>query len=117
MASPAGPDSNTREYNYIDEYDIHKTLFKQVKAVYLLHQGHELPAVAQKLSHLSISRLRQILREQQYVYRRSQHTLTRLQDRKAKAAVQAQRQEIKKAQGVTRNNPMAFGFLVFGSCL
>jgi transposase len=51
--------------------------------------------------HLSISRLRQILREQKYVYRRPKHDLTSLQDAQAKAAAQAQIEEIKKAQQIT----------------
>lgn len=46
--------------------------------------------------HLSISRLREILRDQQYVYRRPKHDLTSLQDSKAKAAAQAQLEEQKK---------------------
>jgi len=50
---------------------------------------------------LSISRLRQILREQKYVYRRPKHDLTSLQDHEAKAAAQAQIEEIKKAQEMT----------------
>ena len=50
---------------------------------------------------LSISRLRQILREQQYVYRRPKHDLTSLQDGQAKAAAQAHIEELKKAQGIT----------------
>lgn len=50
---------------------------------------------------LSISRLRQILREQQYVYRRPKHDLTSLQDGEAKAAAQAQLEELKKAQETT----------------
>jgi transposase len=51
--------------------------------------------------HLSISRLRQILREQKYVYRRPKHDLTSLQDGEAKAAAQAQIEELKKAQALT----------------
>ena len=47
---------------------------------------------------LSISRLREIVREQQYVYRRPKHDLTSLQDADAKAVAQAQIEEIKKAQ-------------------
>lgn len=54
--------------------------------------------------HLSISRLRQILREQKYVYRRPKHDLTSLQDGEAKAAAQAQIEEIKKAQQTTISN-------------
>lgn len=50
---------------------------------------------------LSISRLRQILREQKYVYRRPKHDLTSLQDAAAKAAAQAQLEELKKAQQTT----------------
>jgi transposase len=53
---------------------------------------------------LSISRLRQILREQQYVYRRPKHDLASLQDADAKARAQAQIEEIKKAQGMTLSN-------------
>jgi transposase len=51
--------------------------------------------------HLSISRLREILREQRYVYRRPKHDLTSLQDQDAKAAAQAQLEELKKAQQTT----------------
>jgi transposase len=51
--------------------------------------------------HLSISRLREILREQQYVYRRPKHDLTSLQDAEAKAIAQAQIEELKKAQEMT----------------
>jgi transposase len=51
--------------------------------------------------HLSISRLREILREQQYVYRRPKHDLTSLQDGAAKAIAQAQLEELKKAQPTT----------------
>jgi transposase len=47
---------------------------------------------------LSISRLREIVREQQYVYRRPKHDLTSLQDAQAKAVAHAQIEEIKKAQ-------------------
>ena len=54
--------------------------------------------------HLSISRLREILREQKYVYRRPKHDLTSLQDGEAKAAAQAQIEEIKKAQLTTLSN-------------
>jgi transposase len=50
---------------------------------------------------LSISRLREILREQKYVYRRPKHDLTSLQDGEAKAAAQAQLEELKKAQETT----------------
>lgn len=50
---------------------------------------------------LSISRLRQILREQKYVYRRPKHDLTSLQDEDAKATAQAQLEELKKAQALT----------------
>lgn len=50
---------------------------------------------------LSISRLREILREEQYVYRRPKHDLTNLQDLEAKAAAQAQIEELKKAQEIT----------------
>ena len=53
---------------------------------------------------LSISRLREILREQQYVYRRPKHDLTSLQDADAKAAVQAQIEELKKAQATPISN-------------
>src|SRR5688500_20110977 len=53
---------------------------------------------------LSISRLREILREQKYVYRRPKHDLTSLQDGEAKAAAQAQIEEIKKAQQTTLAN-------------
>lgn len=53
---------------------------------------------------LSISRLREILREEQYVYRRPKHDLTNLQDGEAKAAAQAQIEEIKKAQATTISN-------------
>jgi transposase len=51
--------------------------------------------------HLSISRLREILREQKYVYRRPKHDLTSLQDGEAKAIAQAQIEDLKKAQGIT----------------
>ena len=51
--------------------------------------------------HLSISRLREILREQKYVYRRPKHDLTSLQDQDAKAVAQAQLEELKKAQQTT----------------
>jgi transposase len=51
--------------------------------------------------HLSISRLREIVREQQYVYRRPKHDLTSLQDAEAKALAQAQLEELKKAQATT----------------
>ena len=51
--------------------------------------------------HLSISRLREIVREQKYVYRRPKHDLTSLQDGEAKAAAQAQIEELKKAQQTT----------------
>jgi transposase len=54
--------------------------------------------------HLSISRLREILREQQYVYRRPKHDLTSLQDSEAKAIAQAQIEELKKAQATTISN-------------
>ena len=54
--------------------------------------------------HLSISRLRQILREQKYVYRRPKHDLTSLQDAQAKAVAQRQIEEIKKAQEITLSN-------------
>jgi transposase len=54
--------------------------------------------------HLSISRLREILREQQYVYRRPKHDLTSLQDGEAKALAQAQLEELKKAQQTTLAN-------------
>jgi transposase len=54
--------------------------------------------------HLSISRLREILREQKYVFRRPKHDLTSLQDGEAKAAAQAQLEEIKKAQETTLSN-------------
>lgn len=54
--------------------------------------------------HLSISRLRQILREQKYVYRRPKHDLTSLQDGEAKAIAQAQIEELKKAQETTISN-------------
>jgi transposase len=54
--------------------------------------------------HLSISRLREILREQKYVYRRPKHDLASLQDGEAKAAAKAQIEEIKKAQGTTISN-------------
>lgn len=50
---------------------------------------------------LSISRLREILREQKNVYRRPKHDLTSLQDGEAKAAAQAQLEELKKAQQTT----------------
>jgi transposase len=50
---------------------------------------------------LSISRLREILREQKYVYRRPKHDLTSLQDADAKAAAQAHLEELKKAQATT----------------
>jgi transposase len=50
---------------------------------------------------LSISRLREILREQKYVYRRPKHDLTSLQDADAKAAAQAHLEELKKAQEIT----------------
>jgi transposase len=53
---------------------------------------------------LSISRLRQILREQKYVYRRPKHDLTSLQDGEAKAAAHAQIEELKKAQEMTLSN-------------
>lgn len=53
---------------------------------------------------LSVSRLRQILREEKYVYRRPKHDLTSLQDGEAKAAAQAQLEEIKKAQAMTISN-------------
>jgi transposase len=53
---------------------------------------------------LSISRLREILREQKYVYRRPKHDLTSLQDGEAKAAAQAQIEELKKAQQTTISN-------------
>lgn len=51
--------------------------------------------------HLSISRLREILREQKYVYRRPKHDLTSLQDGEAKAVAQAHIEELKKAQELT----------------
>ena len=51
--------------------------------------------------HLSISRLREIVHEQKYVYRRPKHDLTSLQDGEAKAAAQAQIEELKKAQQTT----------------
>ena len=51
--------------------------------------------------HLSISRLREILREQKYVFRRAKHDLTSLQDQDAKVAAQAQIEELKKAQQTT----------------
>ena len=54
--------------------------------------------------HLSISRLREILREQKYVFRRPKHDLASLQDGEAKAAAQAQLEEIKKAQATTLAN-------------
>jgi transposase len=54
---------------------------------------------------LSISRLREILREQKYVYRGRplgpKHDLTSLQDGEAKAAAHAQLEELKKAQETT----------------
>lgn len=50
---------------------------------------------------MSISRLREILREQKYVYRRPKHDLTSLQDGEAKAAAHAQIEELKKAQETT----------------
>jgi transposase len=53
---------------------------------------------------LSISRLREIVREQKYVYRRPKHDLTSLQDAEAKAAAQAQIEELKKAQATTISN-------------
>jgi hypothetical protein len=40
--------------------------------------------------HLSISRLRTLLRQQDYVYRRPKHDLTNLQDAETKATAQAQ---------------------------
>lgn len=46
--------------------------------------------------HLSISRLRTLLRQQDYVYRRPKHDLTNLQDAEAKATAQAQLEEIKR---------------------
>src|SRR4051812_6858538 len=52
-------------------------------------------------THMSISRLREIVREQKYVYRRPKHDLTSLQDAEAKAAAQAQIEELKKAQETT----------------
>lgn len=55
-------------------------------------------------TQLSISRLRQILREQQYVYRRPKHDLTSLQDGEAKAAAKVQLEELKKAQATTISN-------------
>lgn len=48
--------------------------------------------------HLSISRLRTLLRQQKYVYRRPKHDLTHLQDADAKAAAQAQLEEIKRGR-------------------
>jgi len=61
--------------------------------------------LAQKTGrHLSISRLRMILREQQYVYRRPKHDLTNLQDGAAKAAAQVQLAVIKKAPLRTLSN-------------
>lgn len=48
--------------------------------------------------HLSISRLRTLLRQQDYVYRRPKHDLTNLQDAEAKAAAQAQLEEIKRGR-------------------
>ena len=54
--------------------------------------------------HLSISRLREILREQKYVFRRPKHDLTSLQDGEAKAMAQAQLEELKKAQETTLAN-------------
>jgi transposase len=48
--------------------------------------------------HLSISRLRTLLRQQDYVYRRPKHDLTNLQDTEAKAAAQAQLEEIKRGR-------------------
>ena len=53
---------------------------------------------------LSISRLREILREEHYVYRRPKHDLTSLQDGAAKAAAQAQLEEIKKAPTMPISN-------------
>jgi transposase len=47
---------------------------------------------------LSISRLRTLLRQQDYVYRRPKHDLSNLQDQQAKAAAQAQLAEIKKGR-------------------
>lgn len=55
-------------------------------------------------THMSISRLREILREQKYVYRRPKHDLTSLQDHEAKAVAQAQLEELKKAQTTTLAN-------------
>lgn len=51
--------------------------------------------------HLSVSRLRMLLRQQRYVYRRPKHDLTSLQDQDAKVAAQVQLAEVKKAQGQT----------------
>ncbi len=47
---------------------------------------------------LSISRLRTLLRQRDYVYRRPKHDLTNLQDQEAKAAAQATLAEIKKGR-------------------
>lgn len=48
--------------------------------------------------YLSISRLRSLLRQQKYVYRRPKHDLTNLQDAAAKAAAQTQLEEVKKGR-------------------
>jgi transposase len=48
--------------------------------------------------HLSISRLRSLLRQRDYVYRRPKHDLTHLQDAEAKAAAHAQLAEIKRGR-------------------
>ena len=51
--------------------------------------------------HLSVSRLRVILRERGYVFRRPKHDLSNLQDRDAKEEVKAILEELKRGRSTT----------------